>query len=257
MHTLSGHLAGISTLAWSPDSATLASGSDDKSIRLWHAATGAAHARPLLGHAHAVHSVAFSPRGNMLASGALDEAVVLWDARSGRALRSLPAHSDPVCGVDFCGDGTLVASCSADGLIRVWDAASGQCLRTFFHEDTPPVSSVRFAPNGRYVLAGMLDSALRMWNYVDGKCVKTYKGHVNAKFHLVAAFGVYGDEHRQQAFVASGSEDGHIVLWDVVSKHVLQRLHGHEGAVLAVDVHPKQRALVSCGFDKTIRIWRN
>ncbi len=38
-HTLRGHLAGISTIAWSPDSKTLASGSDDKSIRLWDVAT--------------------------------------------------------------------------------------------------------------------------------------------------------------------------------------------------------------------------
>ena len=39
LHTLEGHLAGISTIAWSPDSQTLASGSDDKSIRLWDVST--------------------------------------------------------------------------------------------------------------------------------------------------------------------------------------------------------------------------
>ncbi len=190
----------------------------------------------------------------MLISGSYDEAVFLWDVRTSRLMRSLPAHSDPVGGVDFVRDGTLIVSCSNDGLIRVWDTATGQCLRTFFHEDTPPVVSVRFSPNGKYILTWMLDSRLRMWNYVDGKCVKTYEGHKNERYSLSGAFGTYGDA--QSAFVVSGSEDGVILFWDVGSKNVLQRLEGHQGTVLGVDTHPTEKVVVSCGLDRTIRIWK-
>lgn len=259
-HTLEAHLAGISALTWSPDSKILASGSDDKSIRLWDPQTGLAHPTPLLGHHNYVYSLCFSPKGNMLVSGSYDEAVFLWDVRAARVMRSLPAHSDPVSSVDFVRDGTLIVSCSHDGLIRVWDTATGQCLRTIVHEDNAPVTCVRFSPNGRYILAWTLDSCIRLWNYIEGKgkCVKTYQGHANKKFSITGAFGIYGAAKLgdgQYAFVASGSEDGNVVLWDVSSKNVLQRLEGHTDTVLAVDTHPTERVIVSAGLDRTVRVW--
>ena len=179
-------------------------------------------------------------------------------------MRSLPAHSDPVGGVDFIRDGTLIVSCAGDGLIRIWDTMTGQCLRTLVHEDNAPVQSVRFSPNGRYVLAWTLDGCVRLWDYVEGRCVKTYQGHANEKYGLSGAFGIYGDVGRNhtrpgstvKAYVVSGSEDGGILWWDVVSKEVLQRIEGHEGAILGVDTWERERGLVvSCGLDKTVRIW--
>ncbi|KAI9668371.1 MAG: WD domain protein [Alyxoria varia] len=256
LHTLCGHLAGISTVAWSPDSAVLATGSDDKTIRLWNVNTGKPFPHAFVGHHNYVYSLAFSPKGNILVSGSYDEAVFLWDVRTGRIMRSLPAHSDPVCGVDFVRDGTLIASCASDGLIRVWDTPTGQCLRTFFHEDTPPATAVRFSPNGKYILAWMLDSSIRMWNYVEGRCVKTYQGHTNTKFSLGGAFATYGDP--EQAMIVSGSEDGNVFFWDVNLKNILQRLEEcHEGPVLAVDAFAPDRSVVTCGLDRTVKVWRD
>lgn len=272
-HTLEGHLAGISALSWSPDSRVIASGSDDKLIRMWDVETGKALPVPLAGHHNYVYSLAFSPKGNILVSGSYDEAVFLWDVRTARVMRSLPAHSDPVSGVDFVRDGTLSASCSSDGLIRIWDTGTGQCLKTLVHEDNAPVTSVKFSPNGRYVLAATLDSSLRLWNYVEGRCVKTYQGHKNEKFSIQVCFGTYtasaarvegskeeAEEEKQQrpqwAFAACGSEDGSTVLWDVNSKEILQRLQGHEGVVLGVDVCAQDGAIATCGVDKTIKIYR-
>lgn len=270
--TLEGHLAGISTIAWTPDSKVIASGSDDKIIRLWDIATGKSLPNPLVGHHNYVHSIAFSPKGNMLVSGSYDEAVFLWDVRTARLMRSLPAHSDPVRCVDFVRDGTLIVSCSSDGLIRIWDTSTGQCLKTLVHEDNAPVTSVRFSPNGKYVLASTLDSCLRLWDYVDGSCKKTLQGHKNEKFSLPACFGTYtaqpesrtpqngvsataGDDDTKWAFVASGSEDGKTFLWDVSSKDVLQVLEGHEGIVFGVDVRSTDQSIVTCGSDKTIKVW--
>lgn len=210
----------------------------------------------------------------MLVSGSYDEAVFLWDVRTARIMRSLPAHSDPVSGVDFVRDGTLVASCSSDGLIRIWDATTGQCLKTLVHEDNARVTSVRFSPNGRYVLAATLDSCVRLWNYVEGRVVKTYQGHENREYSINATFGTYGvlDDHvdspmerdeddddersRVWAFAACGSEDGTVVLWDVSSKEILQTFGNHDGVVLGVDVNSRDQSIVTCGVDRTIRVWQ-
>ena len=121
------------------------------------------------------------------------------------------------------------------------------------HEDNAPVTSVRFSPNGRYVLAWTLDSCVRLWDYLKGRCVKTYQGHENVKYSIGGAFGVYGDA--TQAFAASGSEDGGIAIWDVVSKELLQRIEGHEGAVLGLDTLSEKGLLVSGGLDRTVRVW--
>ncbi|PNY25699.1 WD repeat-containing protein 5, partial [Tolypocladium capitatum] len=262
MDTLVGHMAGVSCLAWTPDSNTIASGSDDKAIRLWDRVTG----RPktttrksisgqemaaLRGHHNYIHCLAFSPKGNILASGSYDEAVFLWDVRAGRLMRSLPAHSDPVSGIDFCRDGTLVVSSSTDGLIRVWDTSTGQCLRTLVHEDNPAVTNVCFSPNGRFVLAFSLDNCIRLWDYVAGTVKKTYQGHRNEGFSVGGCFAVLDGE----PLVASASEDGDIVLWDVRSKDVLQRVRGHEGVCFWVDVHGE--TMVSAGQDKTVRVYRH
>lgn len=258
IHSFEGHLAGISTVAWSPDNETIATGADDKTIRLWNALTGKAHPRAFSGHHNYVYSIAFSPKGNILASGSYDEAVFLWDVRTAKVMRSLPAHSDPVAGIDVCHDGTLVVSCSSDGLIRVWDTMTGQCLRTLVHEDNPPVMAVRFSPNSKYVLAWTLDDCIRLWDYVQGRCIKTYQGHVNRKYSLCGNFGTYqAPDGPAHAFAVSGSEDGALVCWDVVEKNILQRIEGHTDVVLGVDTAELngKRLLASCGLDKTVRVW--
>ena len=139
---------------------------------------------------------------------------------------------------------------------RIWDTATGQCLRTLVHEDNAAVTSVRFSPNGKYVLAWTHDSSIRLWEYISGRCVKTYQGHVNKKYSLAGAFGTYrGEGDDKYALIASGSEDGQVILWDVSSKDVMQKLDGHEGPVLGVDTHPSEPMLVSGGLDGTVRVW--
>jgi len=78
-----GHTAGVQSVAFSPDGQTLASGSWDRTIRLWHVATG----HELLcfkGQSHGVNAVAFSPDGRTLAAGLHDGGVRLWPTLSAR-----------------------------------------------------------------------------------------------------------------------------------------------------------------------------
>ena len=76
---LTGHTDAVCSVAFSPDGKTLASGSDDGTVRLWDVATHRQIGSPLTGHTGAVDSVAFSPDGKTLASGSDDHTVRLWD----------------------------------------------------------------------------------------------------------------------------------------------------------------------------------
>lgn len=259
--TLVGHSRGINEVCWSNGGDPfVATASDDKTLRLWDAQTGDALVE-LRGHDNFVFCCEYNGPSNLLVSGSFDETVKLWDVRSGECVCTLPAHSDPVTSVSFNRDSSCVVSASHDGLIRVWDVCTGECLKTIFASGNPPVSHVTYAPNGKYVLAGTLDSAIRLWPIsVAGKarCSKTYSCdfHTNSKYCIVSRFMVAQPERRQ--CIVSGSETGHVVLYDVHTCKVHQVLDKvHKDVVLAVDAHDKMELLASGGMtkDRTVRFW--
>ena len=123
---MTGHQEGVSSVAFSPDGKTLASGSDDKTIILWDLATGQLRGTPLSGHTRWVNSVAFSPDGKILASGAMIDGHPLglakdspWDALTAaterRRQRSLQSRrqNPGLAGI-------------RDRTVRLWDAAKSQ-----------------------------------------------------------------------------------------------------------------------------------
>ena len=176
-------------------------------------------------------------------------------------LSTLPAHSDPVTAVSFNRDGTCLVSASHDGLIRIWDVCSGECLKTIVAQGNPPVSHATYSPNGKFVLAGTLDSSLRLWPVLASgkfKCSKSYTStnHVNTKYCITSRFMVAKPGRRQ--CVVTGSESGHIVLYDIQSREVHQELPKvHQDAVLAVDAHDSLELIASGGMslDCTVRFW--
>ena len=99
-YTLQGHKDFISRIAWSPDGQSLASGSFDRTLKLWDTDRGELR-QTLEGHTLNIHSVAWSPNGRLLASGSWDKTIKLWDVETGQLRRTLTGHSGTVfsCGV--------------------------------------------------------------------------------------------------------------------------------------------------------------
>ena len=119
LRSFEGHSRSIQTVVFSPDGATLASGSSDKTIILWDVASGKARAT-LKGHSDEVLSVSFSPDGATLASGSSDKTIILWDVASGKARASLRGHNAGIGVVAFSINGSILASGSSTGEVKVW-----------------------------------------------------------------------------------------------------------------------------------------
>ncbi len=155
-------LAGVRTLAISPDGTTLAIGLQDNSIQL-RALSDGSLLKTLIGHEGWVRSLAFSPDGTQLASGAFDATARLWDVQSGELQHTLTDHQSSVLGIAFSPDGSTLATGSVDQTVRLWNSSDGALLRTFVGHGGF-VYSVAFSPDGRTLASGANDNTVRLWN---------------------------------------------------------------------------------------------
>src|SRR5579885_1019819 len=108
-----GHTDDVCDVHISPDSALLASASDDETARLWEAGTGAQVA--LLRHPHCVRAIRFSPDGAAVATGCFDYKVRLWHTARQQCTATLAAHAHWVESLCFLPGGAQLASGSTEG----------------------------------------------------------------------------------------------------------------------------------------------
>ena len=162
-YDLSGHTHDVSSVAFSADERTLASGSHDHTVKLWYVESRKLRAT-LKGHTDFVTSVAFSPDGRTLASGSWDNTIILWDVSTGKSTVVLKGHTDRVLAVAFSPDGRTLASGSDDQTIRLWNVAAGQQRDTLLGH-TSGVTAVAFSPDRRTLAsAGGWDNTVRLWD---------------------------------------------------------------------------------------------
>lgn len=144
---MAGHTSRVTSITFSSDGKLLASGSWDKSIRIWDVLTRK-NVWVINGHNDTVNCIAFSPdkERKILASGSSDKLVCLWDiSNPHKPLLEMKGHTNEVNCVAFSLDGRILASGSSDNSVRFWDGKTGKLLNSL--KLTSPIYAIAFVFN--------------------------------------------------------------------------------------------------------------
>ena len=288
---LSGHESRVTSAVYSPDGKSILTASDDHTAAIWDATSGQRKGL-LVGHQNFVVAAAFNHDGQRAVTASYDSTGAIWDVGTGRRLHVLP-HDQPVLAVQFSLDGALVATAGFDNQAHIWDAESGALLRTLAgHSDY--ISSVSFSGDGKKLVTASADMTARIWIVDSGESIAVLEGHrqslSTAQFswdgqQVVTAGSVNeqptdgvaqlwdaetgelkaildtGTAATSAAFasdgdwVAVGSGDGTVRIWDIRQQAFTKKLEGDPGWITRVSFSPDSRSLLAVTSSNSVITW--
>jgi hypothetical protein len=281
-----GHNDLTMSLAFSPDSKRLLTGSYDQTLRLWDVATQKAirvfrdpvdGARGLAFFKDGKRFVVGGDAGQRLRIWEVDkdapvlemapvsggitgvalspdekhilsaaQDVVLWDAATGQQLGRMPIEPGAIWTVAFAPTERLALSGAGDGSPRLWDIDKRTLVRTFGKHDGV-VRSAAFLPDGKRALTCSWDGTLRLWEVATGKQLHVFDVHKAWVNQVVVT--------HDGRFALTAGHDHLVRVWDLQKLELVANFR-HFGAVEGVAVSPDGRFAASCARDNTVRLWR-
>ncbi|MBD2481385.1 AAA-like domain-containing protein [Planktothrix sp. FACHB-1365] len=209
--TWKAHQAPLFAVAITPDGQTIASGGDDKTIKIWN--LDGKLLQSINAHKERIWQLAFSQDGQLLASASQDGTVKLWQL-NGKPVKTLTVEQGAVLGLAFSPDGNQIVTASLDNTLKFWQL-DGTLLKTI-KGNNDGFLQVAFSPDGQRIATGAIDNQVRLWN-LNGQLLKTLPGHQGTVGNVV--FTADGK------FLVSGGDDGTIILWGLKQIQTLNTLN--------------------------------
>jgi WD40 repeat protein len=238
---LYGHSGTVISVCLSSDNKKIISGSWDKTIKIWDAATGVCE-RTLDGYNSYATAVCISSDNKMIVSGSKDKTIKIWAAATETSKRTFEGHNSSVILVCISSDGKRIISASIDRTIKIWNAATGECERTL--EDLRSfVISVCISSDDRHIISGSIYGTTKIWDAATRVCERTVYDHSGPVISVCLSF----DNKK----IISGSDDNTIKIWDAATGVCERTLDDHSYSVISVCISSDDRHVISGSLDGT------
>eukprot|EP01035_Chromulina_nebulosa_P020949 gene20949-27152_t len=200
------------------------------------------------GHNMPITTMSYDSTGTLVATGSTDRSVRVWDITKGHCTHKFNEHADIIRLVQFHSNSSItnttstLYSTSDDNTIKIWDLITSACIATFNDHISSP-KAIGFSPDGYMLLSTGLDKVINFYELRDYSLIKLFP--VMEEIHGLI---VLSNEHSNSLLGENSLKIGDMQFVIVVSD-------GHIDIVLAADVTPDGKYLLTCSKDKTCRIW--
>lgn len=237
-----GHYASVTAVAFSPDGRFAATGSSDKTVKLWQRKDGR-EIRTFQGTASTVSQISFSRNSALLLSVGGNGTITVWDVATGKIIRQfIPADDRFTCAA-FHPDGTGIVTGKRKSAVETWDISTGNKLalyravpRNLYSEngfEYPGAASVMYSTDGKYILAGVADQTAILWDAGSGKEIRKYK-KVRSTCTSCLTEAVISPDGK---YIISAYSDS-VKVFDMESGKLLKELYGEGGSFESLSVSP-------------------
>jgi WD40 repeat protein/serine/threonine protein kinase len=238
----------INAIDISANGSRIATGSQDKTVRIWDTATTEELTR-LNGHSGWVTAVAISTDGRRVLSGDSHHNIILWDVETANVIFELTGHQGTINELKFAPDGRTALSASNDTTLKLWDLDAGSLLNTLeWHEQR--VTDVEYLPDGRNALSSGDDGMVILWDIQMGRPNRIFGGHESE----VSTVAVSPDGR----YAISGGQDNIILQWEITNFQTsdpVRRFEGHEQPLRRIVFSPDGQTMLSTSWDETLILW--